>query len=547
MDQSSVAKALHVSPQLPFELTWPNQFNLEISLSESLEFGETYEFRIDRQALDNSGVSLTEPYEWTYQLKDTISRQVIPEGSRPLTVYFNYEMADSQSLDGLELEPAIDGEWAWNEDRTAVYFLPEDRYPPQTTYTLSFNTSLVASSGQQLPAIDPFVFTIPHPITWARPNSNNISPTNRISIRFDRPMDAASTEAAFSISPDVEGSFSWSETTLFFRPDGDYLGENTEYEVTIAPSALDIDGEKILDEAYTWHFQTGGLPNTASFGIGPNAQVLDASGRRAIQYVLSQNRTLTIELYALSLEQFLDRYASGFKGTAGWEFNPISTANTELAYSWELEPENLPKEYNRVREVIIPAAVPPGLYLLNLNAGRLDDQLILLLTNNTITVKQAEGQIMAWVTDINGRPVPGIEVGVYSRDGQLLLRDTADGRGIFRGRIADFEAGGPPSIDPLVVVAQDGNDITASGLTPEWRVYTGSYWSWWQPATNVPDYAAYIYTDRPIYRPGQTVFFKAILRTDQDAILNVPPAGTPATVRIRDARNNVEDGVLIGA
>jgi hypothetical protein len=268
---------------------------------------------------------------------------------------------------------------------------------------------------------------------------------------------------------------------------------------------------------------------------------LDADGRRAIQYVITRSlaRTLTFELYSLSLEQFLDRYASGFRGSAGWEFNPISTEGTELAYSWEVEPEDLPNEYNSVREVIIPDNVPSGLYLLNVKAGRLDDQLILMLTSNTLTVKQAEGQIMAWVTDINGSPVPGIEVGVYARDGQLLVSDTADSRGVFRGQIPDFEVGGPAAIEPLVVVAQNGSDITASGLTYEWQAYTGNSWYWWQPGLTNPEYAAYVYTDRPIYRPGHIVFFKAIVRTDQDAVLDVPPAGTPATVRIRDARNNV--------
>jgi uncharacterized protein YfaS (alpha-2-macroglobulin family) len=32
-----------------------------------------------------------------------------------------------------------------------------------------------------------------------------------------------------------------------------------------------------------------------------------------------------------------------------------------------------------------------------------------------------------------------------------------------------------------------------------------------------PELQAYIYTDRPIYRPGQTVFFRAVLRSLGDA------------------------------
>ena len=58
-----------------------------------------------------------------------------------------------------------------------------------------------------------------------------------------------------------------------------------------------------------------------------------------------------------------------------------------------------------------------------------------------------------------------------------------------------------------------------------------------------PDYLladkGYIYTDRPIYKPGQTVYFKAIVRDDEDALLSVPPEGTAVTLRIRDGRDNV--------
>src|SRR5262249_54720473 len=43
----------------------------------------------------------------------------------------------------------------------------------------------------------------------------------------------------------------------------------------------------------------------------------------------------------------------------------------------------------------------------------------------------------------------------------------------------------------------------------------------------------YIYTDRPIYRPGQTVYFKGIVRRKQGAEYRVP-AALPLKVEIRD-------------
>ncbi len=54
-----------------------------------------------------------------------------------------------------------------------------------------------------------------------------------------------------------------------------------------------------------------------------------------------------------------------------------------------------------------------------------------------------------------------------------------------------------------------------------------------------PDpYVGYVYTDRPIYRPGQTVYWKAIFRRDDDAQYNLPVAGQPITVTISDDQGN---------
>ena len=43
-------------------------------------------------------------------------------------------------------------------------------------------------------------------------------------------------------------------------------------------------------------------------------------------------------------------------------------------------------------------------------------------------------------------------------------------------------------------------------------------------------YQALFYTDRPVYRPGQTVYFKGILRVDDDAHYSLPEPGTEIDV-----------------
>jgi hypothetical protein len=55
-----------------------------------------------------------------------------------------------------------------------------------------------------------------------------------------------------------------------------------------------------------------------------------------------------------------------------------------------------------------------------------------------------------------------------------------------------------------------------SGVYPEQFGFTSGYYA--TPASSI----AYLYSDRPLYRPGQPVYFKGILRTDNDLEYTLP-------------------------
>jgi N-acetylmuramoyl-L-alanine amidase len=91
-----------------------------------------------------------------------------------------------------------------------------------------------------------------------------------IQVAFTRAMDQTSTESAFFISPEANGSFSWdaSRKHLTFDPD-DYLLPSTDYLVTVEDSARDIyghyldgDGDGLEGGSYTFGFRTTRLDTT---------------------------------------------------------------------------------------------------------------------------------------------------------------------------------------------------------------------------------------------------------------------------------------------
>lgn len=88
--------------------------------------------------------------------------------------------------------------------------------------------------------------------------------TDPLVFSFSRPMDTESVEAAFSIAPEIEGSFTWEagNTRLLFDPVS--FSPRTSYTVTIAGTAegfyedlLDGDGDGTGGDAFTLTFTTG--------------------------------------------------------------------------------------------------------------------------------------------------------------------------------------------------------------------------------------------------------------------------------------------------
>jgi hypothetical protein len=61
-----------------------------------------------------------------------------------------------------------------------------------------------------------------------------------IKVSFNQPMDHASTEAAVQVAPATSLTFSWQDNTLSIQPTSGNLAPNTQYQVTIGPSAKTV-------------------------------------------------------------------------------------------------------------------------------------------------------------------------------------------------------------------------------------------------------------------------------------------------------------------
>jgi hypothetical protein len=90
-------------------------------------------------------------------------------------------------------------------------------------------------------------------------NAEQALTTTSIEVAFSEPVQHASAQGSFTITPAVHGAFSWSGASLTFTP-ADRLPLRTEFEVSIGPGVRDAAGNAISGAPERFGFTTVGNP-----------------------------------------------------------------------------------------------------------------------------------------------------------------------------------------------------------------------------------------------------------------------------------------------
>ena len=219
--------------------------------------------------------------------------------------------------------------------------------------------------------------------------------------------------------------------------------------------------------------------------------------------------------------QFTDSPSSHFARVFSGEATPAGARGTHYAEAPVLNPDQLVLTFAQSakgkpweqQNVDVPVK-DKGVYLVEAVSGELRAYTVLMVSDAVMISKTGGGKIVNLVVDRNtGQPLPHVRVSALGRDTTLAEADTND------DGIAEILAD-PSWADDLRVVARSGHDIAANVLPGGFNADSDQW-------------AGYLYTDRPIYRPGHTVHFKGILRLRASNGYEVP-AGKRVKVEIED-------------
>ncbi len=538
-EMPGLPQPLTFQPDIPGRGEWINTSIYMWTPAEPLAGGQTYRVTVRGDLTDQTGAVMEEPYSWSFSVLPPDIIQVTPSDGavdvaldQPVEVMFNQPMdrASAEAAFSLTLEQggAVAGSFGWDEESRVMTFTPADLLPLDGAFVAGVAATARSASGEtNLVRETAWRFSTVH-----TPAVRSTTPANGdqgvgvywgLRFQFTAPMDQSTlTPDLLVVNPPLP------EQVTYYYSDYDWswnvnaaLEPSTTYTVTLLPGAADPYGNTI-NAPYTFSFTTGPLDPV----VQPNVQglfgVYDAS-RTTELFVLHRNISrMTLTLAELDLRTF-----GQLSGPSSYErLDSFRPTPEQTVRQWTVA---TPAELNEAAYVRVPVvseqggSLDPGFYLLIIDAPEIDYSIkhFMLVVNANLTYKQSFDESLVWLTDLeSGQPIPGADVTFYNPTMSEVASGTTDAEGV-----AEVETPHTISLwQTRYALVEDGDTFAvamtdwADGILP-WDF--GLYGSF-----DFQDATVYLYTERPLYRPGQEVYFKGIIRDKDDVTYTLPPDQT---------------------
>lgn len=451
------------------------------------------------------------------------ARDVAP--TTPITITFLTPMTPNDAA--IKISPPVRGTWSWSGN--SATFTPAESLPLSTTVTVTVTRD--ARSWLQRRAEKEFTWsftTLAPPMvvaTTPRQGAQYAYARDRLAITFNREMDQRSVEERLKIEPAIANmQLLWQGNQLII---GGNLRPSTTYKIFLPSGAKDAKYGLTMPNDFSWSFTTTQqYPYLAIINIGRYG--VTAADKPTTLKLQSVNVSrVDVALYKFDTETYIKTLGFSYEGWRNFKpkGDPIKT--------WSITPPAKIDQY--VTQDLQLDALPAGIYFLTAKSAEgVNDTQVLVATKTALTLKRTTDQVLVWATNIaDGSPVNKLLLTFYNAKGETVGTGATGADGLFEGTIKETKG-------DLHVIGIRENDIAAvsdqwySGIEP-WR-FEGIQYQW---ESLKRTYRVYVYTDRPLYRPGQTVYFKALVRADDDGVYSLPPAGTEVRIKVSDWQERV--------
>ena len=528
-DPSSLPAGFTLTPSVNGSGEWINTSTYIFYPQPAMSGGASYQVNINPKLTSTAGSPLESAPGWSFNtvLPRLVSAQ---PADNSVNVYLdtNVQLNFSYPMDAASVEANfslqtsdgsfVTGQSSWNEDFTTFTFTPADLLQRNTTYKVSLSAEAAALGGTQLAE--------PISLTWntvpelfisgsapAEGGTKDIYEGIRLFISSHLSND--DIDKYISINPSISNLSSWMDNDqmeIFIYGSFD---PEVNYTLTVTPELTDLWGSS-LGQAFKLHFRTGPLNPSVQFPYNSDTTFLTTKDTGVLAQVTN------ISSIPISVGTMTTADLSQMFGDNGYDFRQNFTPSD--AESWTFYPEVPHNESTTVEIPISADGKPrsPGLYFMRINLPDTygyTTSLILAVSHYQTTLKLSPSEAFTWAVDMDtNTPGANLPVSVYNQAGEVLVSGVTDTSGIFQEPISAYQDPYDASYVMLGAQGEDNFGFTMShwneGISP---------WDFKVPSDFYPSgILAYVYTDRPIYRPGDTVHFRLIVRQASNGRYSLP-------------------------
>ncbi len=314
------------------------------------------------------------------------------------------------------------------------------------------------------------------------------------------------------------------------------------FAITVDPGLRAVDGQTL---GYTWVGTVENWHRTAFTSFGDGHGVWETGGgtllpfyarnfRNATQWAVPlQLRDLMPAIQRLQEKNFNEAPAvPGTPRPFGVVADRIQSHGLDLSKALGTKPTG-----------IVWAAVRPGEMIpqtKSYDAGRTRGSLV-QVTNLGINVKDSPQNTLVFVTRLdNGAPVAGANVSIVRLDNSVFWRGTTGANGIAMAPDTALRDGDWWKFAFIVTAEKDG-DAAYVGSDCNEGVNPWDFGTRFNLQEAAPLLRGTVFTDRGVYRLGEEIHFKAVLRENSAAGIRLLPPATPVLLSVRDSQDRVVD------
>jgi len=523
--------------------------------------GQIYRATVPAGLTDTTGGVMLDDFTWTFAVQPPYVLRTMPADgndqvplTQPVTVSFSWPMDPASTEAAFSIDPPVPGTFSWNDDHTVMTFTTEERLQLDTHYAVRVARSARAATGDATLEGDyTWSFdTVPYPrILRTEPADGEAAadPDASFQIYFSAPMDPATLLPNITILPEPTRVYTyWNSYENRFTVSWD-TQPSSEYEVLLRGGMADPYGNTIGEDMVV-RFTTARLDPLVYLSVPDDIGTYSAYTSTRVYVVHRNISQVDLALYRLDWEDF-----ARLTGPSRWEewgeFDPEIQAEQVREWSLPVQAPLNESGYLQVDLAEDGGPLPPGLYFLEVSAPELRAYRwweppchLLVVSRIHLSLKVAQREALVWATDLlTGEPVAGLDVtfmGGLATSPLLRREGTTDADGVFRTEFDPLEdvwlpytaLVGEPGAEDFGVVVSDWYE----GVGP---------WDFGLPSTfSAQPYRIYVYTDRPIYRPGQPVYFRGVIRAEDDVHYSLPRRNSLSITAYDDEGQEIYSDVL---